>query len=78
MSAEAAFLMRRFSVGAYTCTMTLPRPRPGSVISFAIEWLPTAPPRLTAEELQQYRNERNAALAEVARALGGPVAVLEA
>lgn len=78
MSAEAAFLTRRFSVGAYTCTLTLPRPKPGSVMALAIEWSPTVPSKLTADDLQQYRRERNAALAEVARVLGGPVAVVEA
>ena len=78
MSAEAALLTRRFGVGKYVCTLTLPRPKPGSVMALAIEWSPTVPPKLTADELHQYRTERNAALAEVARALGGPVAVLEA
>ena len=77
MSAEAPFLSRRFRVGAYTCTMTVPRPRPGSVISLATEWAPSAPSRLSSKELRQYRNGRDAALAEVSRALGAPVAVME-
>ena len=47
-------------------------------MALAIEWSPTVPSKLTADDLQQYRRERNAALAEVARVLGGPVAVVEA
>lgn len=77
MSASPAFLVHRFDVGPRVCTLTIPQPRVGSVMSFAIEWSPSVPSDLTAEELQAYRAGRNQALAEVGRALGGCVAVVE-
>ena len=76
MSAEAAFV-RSWQVGAFTVTLSMPKPRPGRAQSCLIEWAPDAPPSMSAAEWGQYRAGRNAALAELARELGSNVAVLE-
>ena len=77
MPAESALLERTFAVGRFTCTMTFPRPKPGAAVHLAAEWSPRVPQRLSSSELRAYRAGRDAALAEVARLLGGTVAVLE-
>jgi hypothetical protein len=77
MSAEAAAFTRSWPVGGRMCHMTLPHPRPGEAIHAAFEWTPTAPRALSADEWCQYRAGRDAALAEVGRALGISVAVVE-
>jgi len=78
MSAEAAALVRTWSVGSRTVTLTVQRARPGQMLSACIEWAPDEPQRLNAAELAEYRAGRNAALAELAREMGIRVAVLEA
>lgn len=77
MSAEGAFT-RTWQVGRYTATLSAPRPKPGAFQCALIEWEPNAPDRLTDAELQAYRRGRDAALADLARALGIRVAVVEA
>lgn len=77
MTAEAATISRTWKVGNRTVTLTLPKPKRGGVQSCVIEWAPDVPPTVSAAELAEYRAGRNAALAELARELGGNVAVLE-
>lgn len=78
MSASAAVLTRSWSVGRFTVTLTCPRPEAGASQVAAIEWAPHAPDRLTAAELRQYREGRDAAVAELAGALRLRIAVVEA
>lgn len=77
MTAEAPALVRSWPVGSRTATLTVPRPAPGSVLSAVIEWSPDAPRGLSGAEWKQYRDGRNAALAEVAAELGVSAAVLD-
>lgn len=76
MTAEAVFT-RTWRVGHRTVTLTAPRPKPGAVASVVMEWEPNMPRRLTPDEMTAYRSGRDAALAELAVELGGPVAVIE-
>lgn len=78
MSAEAAIAVKSWPVGAYTCTLTVQRPKRGALVHAAMEWAPSLPSRLTEEELAQYRTGRDKALADVSRQLGINAAVLEA
>lgn len=77
MSAEAVLLARSWQVGNRTCTMTVPRPAPGSPAHVAMEWTPDLPAGLNADEWQQYRQGRDAAIAEVAQALQIAVGVVD-
>lgn len=77
MSAESAAFVRSWPVGQRTCTLTMPKVKRGGVRATAIEWAPDKPAKLTAEEWQEYREGRNAALAELSQHLGGRVAVVE-
>ena len=77
MSAEAAFCIRSWSAGKYTCTLAMRRLTPGTVVHTTIEWSPEQPKRLTDDEIAEYRHGRNQALAEVSRELGLNAAVLE-
>jgi hypothetical protein len=78
VSAEAATFVRSWAVGERIATLTLPHVRPGKSRAAAIEWSPSRPAKLSPSEWQQYREGRNAALAELARELGGTVALVEA
>lgn len=53
-----------FKVGKYTCRVTLPDVRPGTVSHVHVEWDPCLPDRLTDAENKQYE-------AGMALALGG-------
>jgi hypothetical protein len=75
MSAGQAFT-RTWSVGPYSCTMTCPLPIVGALVP-TMEWVPECPQRLTPDEIQQYRDGRNAAFADLARETGVRVGVLE-
>jgi hypothetical protein len=67
-----------FRVGRYTCSITLPLPLPTSgAVSIETRWEPEPPHRLNADELAEYRRGRDALLAEAAKHVGGPVAVVE-
>ena len=77
MSAEAALVVRSWPVGKRTCTMTVQRFKPGSVMNVVAEWSPSEPSRLSEAEWKQYRAGRNHALAGIAAELGINVAVLE-
>ena len=69
-------ITRTFRVGDnFLCTITVPIGQRGIVID--AEWFPRPPSRLTDDELAEYRRGRDAVLAEVARAIGGSVAVLD-
>ena len=70
-------LSSTFRVGRrYRCTIVLPLGR-GTAAQMAATWEPELPRRLTNSELRDYRRGRDAMLAEAARLLGGPVAVVE-
>lgn len=77
MSAEAAILTRSWPVGDRTCTLTVQRPKLGTVMAASAEWSPSEPVRLNADEWHEYRSGRNRALAEFAAELGITVAVLD-
>lgn len=77
MSAEPYQFLRVWTVGAYRCTLTIPRVQPGRAVGAVIEWAPKIPEHLSVEELQQYRAGRDSALAAASRALGIPAAVVE-
>lgn len=70
MSAEAAAGVRTWSVGRYTATLTIPRPRPGATLAASVEWLPEMPERLTEAEVAEYVRGRNQALLELSVELG--------
>jgi hypothetical protein len=42
-----------------------------------MEWAPDLPGRLSAEEINQYRKGRNAALLDIARELGVRIALVD-
>jgi len=78
MTAEAAAIVRSFRVGPRTVTLTIQAPRKGEVVNMVAEWHPGPPGRPpTEEELRQYREGRNAALAELADRMGERVMVVE-
>lgn len=77
MTAEAPLLSRSWKVGRYIATLTVPKFKPGAQMLATIEWLPTAPDRLTAGELRDYVAGRNEVLAEAARELRLAVAVID-
>jgi hypothetical protein len=64
-----------FKVGSYSCTMTFAQ----STRQLACEWDPHEPPAksLTKAEINQYRAGRDALMAEVARALGGGILIID-
>ena len=73
MSAEAAAVSHSWSIGRFTATVTMAKPRPGQIASAVIEWSPHPPPHLTVEEIEQYRAGRDAAI----KALGLCALVVE-
>jgi hypothetical protein len=78
MSAEAAALSVTFPVGRkYRCTVTIPPLRHGELRSTVFEWVPSVPPRLTKQELRDYRRGRDAAFAELARRTGDRMLLVE-
>jgi hypothetical protein len=78
MSAEPAILVRRWRVGRRTCTLSVPQPQPGQTLHVVVEWDPDMPVgRLNASERRQYRAGRDAAVAELARLIGGVVMAVE-
>jgi hypothetical protein len=78
MSAEAAALVRAWSVGRWTVTVTLPQVAPGQLRHAVFEWSPAMPTRpLSKSQMRQYRRGRNRAIGELANALGGPALLLE-
>ncbi|KRB25035.1 hypothetical protein [Rhizobacter sp. Root16D2] len=73
MDAQAAAMARSWTVGVYTCTLTVPTPEPGATRCASIEWSPTRPRRLSDAEITTYRRGRDAAL----RSLGLTVFLVE-
>lgn len=64
---------RRFKVA-----MAIPSFGPGETLTMNVEWSPEVPKRrLNKREIQDYRRGRDAALAEVARLIGGNVLCVE-
>lgn len=78
MSAEAASLARSWAVGPWTVTLTVPPLGSFATCPPTMEWAPALPDRkLTAAERRQYRTGRDKAIAELVRALGATIAVVE-
>lgn len=76
MSASEA-IVKTWSVGTRTITLSVTRPTRGAPVAAVAEWAPDMPPTLSADELRQYRAGRDRALAEVSAELGINAAVLE-
>ena len=74
---QAAALVRSFSVGLRTVTLSMQRPEVGKAVTMIVEWTPDAPCRLSSAEMRQYRTGRDAAIAELAERLGINAAVVE-
>jgi hypothetical protein len=77
MSAEAAILTRSWRVGSRTASLSVPRPKPGKPLHVCIEWDPSPPSQLSTSEWREYREGRNAALADLAAELGIGVGVVD-
>lgn len=77
MAAERALFTRTFAVGMRTATLSISRGHKGGPGAMVVEWAPDRPERLTLAEWQQYRQGRNAALADLGQQLGGRVAMVE-
>jgi len=75
MSASAPIATRSWKCGAWTVTLTIPQGGPGKAAMCVVEWDPSMPERLTADELEQYRRGRNEALAAIARETGLSIAM---
>jgi hypothetical protein len=78
MTTCAAVVTRSFRVGSRTATLTIEAPRKGEVVNMVAKWDPSPPGRPPTDvELRQYREDRNAALAELADLIGERIAVAE-
>lgn len=77
MTAEAALLVRTFSVGKRRVTLTIPKPLTGAAVAMVCEWEPTQPRKLSRREWREYRAGRNAAVAELSRQLGERILLME-
>ena len=73
---ERTSAVRRWSVGRYTAELVIPTNTDGLQCAY-VEWSPRQPDRLTAEEMEQYRTGRNAAVRSLAAELGLTAAILE-
>ena len=74
-----ALVTTTFRVGRrFKVAMTIPSFGPGETLAMNVEWSPDVPKRrLNKREIQDYRRGRDAALAEVARLIGGNVLCVE-
>lgn len=77
MTAEAAILSRSWRVGDRVATISVPPTAGPGPRCACIEWSPSPPAGLSAAEWVEYRAGRNAAVEELAEALGVTAAVLE-
>lgn len=77
MSGESPLFVKTWPVGQFTATLTVPRAARGAPAAAVIEWAPHVPQRLTDAELSEYRAGRARAMADLARLLGGSVALVE-
>jgi hypothetical protein len=77
MSAEAAAMVRSWTVGDRTVTMTVPKPKPGQLAHCSIEWSPSVPEKLDAAARAEYVAGRNQALADLAQEQGIRIAVID-
>lgn len=68
---------RTFRVGKFKVVMSFPKPERGRAGAIVMEWSPYTPKRLTPAELEQYRQGRDAAVAELAEATGMTTMVVE-
>ena len=74
-----AELSTTFRVGRrYRCSIVLPLAGvKAGLLQIETSWQPDIPRRLSKAELRDYRRGRDALLAEAAKHIGGPVAVVE-
>ncbi|RDD61462.1 hypothetical protein [Ferruginivarius sediminum] len=77
MTAEQPAIVRTFRVGKRTVTLSVETPRRGEVANMICEWSPDRPRRLSRKEWREYRRGRDAALADLAEAMGATVGVME-
>jgi len=78
MSAESKSLSRTWPVGPWMVTLIVPPLGSFAACPPTMEWAPALPDRkLTAPERRQYRDGRDKAVSELARALGATIAIAE-
>lgn len=77
MSAEAVAFSRSWRVGRYRVELSVPRPKHGSAVHAVMEWIPRMPPKLTPDEIDEYRAGRDSALKEMAAELGVRIMVAD-
>ena len=75
MNDKADVFVRRFRVGEHTVIMTMSR-RNFRKASMTCQWTPTKPTRLTKEQKRQYRNGRDAIVAEAFALMGGRIGLI--
>jgi|APTNR8051073442_1049403.scaffolds.fasta_scaffold00566_9 hypothetical protein len=80
MTGNPPLVQSVFRVGKrWRVHLTVPAIAPGEAMALDMEWYPAVPDRrLNKREAADYRRGRDAALAEVAKTIGGGVLVLEA
>ena len=77
MSAETPAVVRTFDVGGRRCTITAQVPQAGKVTNLVVEWSPSRPRWLSQVELWQYRQGRDAVMAELSHEIGGLSVAIE-
>ncbi|MSP50317.1 MAG: hypothetical protein EXQ95_13460 [Alphaproteobacteria bacterium] len=77
MTAEAVFATHTFRVGKRVAKITVQRPKTSDVTAMVVEWSPSPPRRLSGSELEQYRAGRAVVIAELGKAIGGNVLVVD-
>jgi hypothetical protein len=77
MTASAPLFSKSWTVGHRTCRLDVPKAAPGQATTVLMDWTPDVPTRLSRAELQQYREGRNAAIAQAAAELGVAIALVE-
>lgn len=65
MTADLPALVRAFSVGRYTVTLTVPRIPTEGIACGTAEWSPYMPARLTEAERKQYQAAMRTVIAEL-------------
>ena len=70
MSRTSPLLVRKWAVGRFGVELSVAWPSPNQPVFVSVVWTPHEPNELTESELQAYRIGRDAALVDVAIALG--------
>ena len=68
--AERNLIVKRWQVGEYVCTLTIPRPASGRHVTCTVTWFPVLPVRLTDIEAAEYRRGHDQAMRVAAKQLG--------